>query len=163
MSASNNLPAFIELASTLTGVSPKVVGQAQDAASYFENYTALANANARPQAMDGLMQVYWLNRQKFPAPVVAAMLLSGGLDSGSPYSQFPLSVMTRNMMKLMLLGVWFEPTKMSDPDYVGDIPTALAYSESLIWLIGQAHAVGASKMAYGHWAKPPPPLKGLIG
>lgn len=163
MSASNNLPSFIELAAALTGVSPKIVGQAQDAANYFESYTSLVNSNGRPNAMDALMQVYGMNRLKYPPAVVAAMLLDGGLDNGSPYPPFMFSDMTRNLMKLLLLGVWFEPTKSKDPDYFGEIPTSAAYSESMVWLIGQAHPVGDSKMAYGHWANPPPPLKGLIG
>lgn len=162
MNPSNTLPAFIELSSALTGVSQKIVGQAQSAASYYETYTSLANSNARPLAMDALMRVYWLNRQNYPADVVAAMLLSGGLDSGSAYPVFKLSAMTKNLMKLLLLGVWFEPT-ITDPDYEGEIPTAMIYSESLVWPIAQAHAVGDSKMPYGHWAKVPPPLNKLIG
>lgn len=162
MNASNTLPAFIELSSALTGVSQKIVGQAQSAASYYETYSGLANSHARPNAMDVLMQVYWLNRQKYPADVVAAMLLSGGLDSGSAYPVFKLSAMTKNLMKLLLLGVWFEPTN-TNPDYEGEIPTGLIYSESLVWPIAQAHAVGDSKMRTGDWAKVPPPLNKLIG
>ncbi|WP_378941006.1 hypothetical protein [Mesorhizobium sp. ANAO-SY3R2] len=152
------LQTFIDLISTLTGVSTRVAGQAQAAARYLENYTIAADKVAGTGATDALLSVYAQARRKLPPENAAEKLLGGGLDGTSPDKSWPFSAMARTLMKFVLLGVWYDP-KVAE----GKIPTAASYSEGLAWLIGQAHPVGASKLAYGHWAKPPPPLKDLIG
>lgn len=154
------LQTFIDLISALTGVSARVAGQAQVAAKYLENYTTAADKVAGTGATDALLAIYAQLRKTFPPENAAEKLLSGTLDRSSPDKNWPFSAMARTLMKFVLLGVWYDPRVADDN---GTIPTAASYSEGLVWLIGQAHPVGASKLAYGHWAKPPPSLKDLIG
>lgn len=160
MDPATRLKTFVDLVSALTGVSTRVAGQAQAAARYLENYTTAADTVAGSGATEALLSTYALLRKTLPPKVAAAKLLSGAVDGPSPDKDWPFSAMARTLMKFFLLGVWYDPRIAGDE---GTIPTAVSYSESLVWLIGQAHAVGASKLAYGHWAKLPPPLKDLIG
>lgn len=154
------LQTFIDLISALTGVSIRVAGQAQAAAKYLENYTTEADMVAGTGATDALLTIYAQARRKLPPESAVEKLLGREFDETSPDKVWPFSAMARTLMKFVLLGVWYDPRVTDDG---GRIPTAASYSESLVWLIGQAHPVGASKLAYGHWAKPPPSLKDLIG
>ncbi|MBL0374596.1 hypothetical protein JJB09_21525 [Rhizobium sp. KVB221] len=160
MDSSTRLQTFIDLVSALTGVSARVAGQAEAAAQYLENYTHAADGIAGAGATDALLGVFAAGRQKLPPEKVAKMLFYKELDGSSPDPAWPFSAMTRNLMKFVLLGVWYDPNKPGDD---GTIPTAASYSEGLVWLIAQAHPVGASQLAYGYWANPPPSLKDLIG
>lgn len=154
------LQTFIDLMSALTGVSARVCGQAQMAAHYLENYMAQADAIAGHGSSDLLFGAFQQLRKTLPPHDAAKNLLAGTLDGQSPDKDWPFSEMARTLMKLVLLGVWYDPRIVGDE---GRIRTAAAYSESLVWLIAQAHPVGASKLAYGYWAKVPPALKDLIG
>jgi hypothetical protein len=149
------------MVSALTGVSEKVVGQAQDAAQYLENYTRLADAVAKSGATDALLAIYALARQTLPPDQAAAKLFGGGLDPTSPDPKWPFSAMARTLMKLVLLGVWYHPNSKKPDD--GGIPTAASYSESLVWLIAQAHPVGYALQGHNDWTTTPPPLNQLIG
>lgn len=160
MDQSTRLSAFLEFSSTLTGVSQKVVGEAQQAALYLESYTTLADAVAGSGATDALLQFWKTFQNGMPPIAVAAGLLNGSFDTFSPDKTWPFSAMTKALMKLLLLGVWYDPAK---PDDEGTIAKSALYAEGLVWLIAQANPTGASKLAYGHWANPPPPLKNLIG
>ena len=160
MDQSTRISTFLEFVSTLTGVSQKVVGQAQNAAQYHENFSALADRQTGvPNTFDELLLLYMaLTIHSSPDQAVTT-ILSGSYDSQCPPT-WPFSAQTRSLMNFVLLGTWFNPV---DPTDDGTIVTPSLYSESLVWLIAQAHPVGASKLAYGHWAAPPPPLKSLIG
>jgi len=160
MDPTTRLQIFVDLVSGLTGVSPRVASQAQAAARYLENYMQLADQVAGVGATDALLTIYADVRKSLPPGEAAKKLFLGGLDKTSPDKDWPFSAMARTLMKFVLLGVWYDPKKKDDD---GTIPTAVSYSESLVWLIAQAHPVGASKLAYGYWANPPPPLDKLIG
>jgi hypothetical protein len=160
MDPTTRLQTFIDLVCALTGVSARVANQAEAAAQYLENYTQLADAVAGAGATDALLTIYAQVRKTLPPGEAAEKLFLGGLDGGSPDKDWPFSAMAKTLMKFVLLGVWYDPQKKDDD---GTIPTAVSYSESLVWLIAQAHPVGASKLPYGYWANPPPPLDKLIG
>jgi len=160
MDSSTRLQTFVDLVSALTGVSAGVASQAQAAAQYLENYTQLADLVAGTNATDALLEIYAQVRKTLPPGEAAKKLFHGGLDGGSPDKDWPFSAMAKTLMKFVLLGVWYDPKKKDDD---GTIPTAESYAESLVWLIAQAHPVGASNFAYGYWANPPPPLDKLIG
>lgn len=160
MDPATRLQTFLDMVSALTGVSEKVVGQAQDAAQYLENYTQLADAVAKPGVTDALLAIYALARQTLPPDQAAAKLFGGGLDPTSPDPEWPFSAMAKTLMKLVLLGVWYNP-KNKDDD--GTIVTAASYSESLVWLIAQAHPVGYALLGHNDWTTTPPPLNQLIG
>ena len=151
---------FLEFVSTLTGVSQKVVGQAQNAAHYLENFAALAEKQTGAKnTFDELLMLYAILRSRSTPDQAVTTILSGAYDPKSPPT-WPFSAQTRSLMNFVLLGTWFDPADINDD---GIIVTSALYSESLVWLIAQAHPVGASKLGYGHWAAPPPPLKSLIG
>jgi len=162
MDPTTRLQTFLDMVSALTGVSEKVVGQAQDAAQYLENYTQLADKVAGTGATDALLAIYAVVRKAFPSDQAAAKLLGGGLDGTSPDKAWPFSAMARTLMKLVLLGVWYDPNS-KNPDDDGAIPTAASYSESLVWLIAQAHPVGYALQGHNDWTTTPPPLNQLIG
>ena len=160
MDQSARSATFLEFVSTLTGVSQKVVGQAQTAAQYLENFSTLADKQTGVQkTIDELLVLYAILRTRSSPDQAAATILSGAYDSKSPPT-WPFSTQTRSLMNFVLLGTWFDPANSDDE---GTIVTPALYSESLVWLIAQAHPVGASKLAYGHWAAPPPSLQSLIG
>ncbi len=160
MNLSAPMPNFLEFASTLTGVSQKVVGQAEQTAAFLETYAKLADAASGPSTTQLMLTLYFQERKSFSADQVAQAFLMGGYDAQSPNPKWPFSLLVRNLMKFLLLGVWYDPTVTNDE---GMIPTDAVYSQSLIWLVAQAQPTGASKLAYGHWANPPPPLNKLIG
>jgi hypothetical protein len=160
MNPAKRLTLFISLASALTGVSERVVTEAQQAAPYLDTFTTLADGVAGSGATDILLRFWEMSIQPLPPDQAAEALLDGRGDAFSPDPQWPFSAMARSLMKLLLLGVWYVPGQTDDE---GTIETAALYSESLVWLIAQANPTGASKLAYGHWADPPPPLNTLIG
>ncbi len=160
MDQSARLSSFLEFASTLTGVSQKVVGQAQTAAQYLENFSALSDKQTGvAKSFDELLILYSFVRSRMTPDQAVTAILAGTYDP-TPSVPWPFSAQTRSLMNFMLLGTWFDPLNTFDD---GTIVTSALYSESLVWLIAQAHPVGSSKLAYGHWAAPPPPLKSLIG
>lgn len=152
---------FLTLVSDLTGVSQKIVGQAEAAASYLAHFSGVADKVAGPGATAALVSAYANLRSTMQPQKAAAALLGGALDGASPDPKWPFSAMARSLMKVVLLGLWIDPTVPLPND--GVILTAALYSESLVWLIAQAHPVGVSKLAYGYWASPPPSLNDLIG
>ena len=154
------MPSYREFASTLTGVSQKVVGQAEQLASYLVAYAKLADGVSGPNTTLMMLNIYMQQRQQFTADQVVQAFLNKQFDGQSPNPIWPFSLLVRNLMKFLLLGVWYDPTMKDDE---GTIPTDAIYAQSLIWLIAQAQPTGASKLAYGHWANPPPPLNKLIG
>lgn len=160
MDFTTQMPSYLEFASTLTGVSQKVVGQAELLGSYLQNYAKFADAASGPNTTFAVLNLYMMQRQQLSADQVVQYFINGKYDSLSPNSTWPFSLLVRNLNKFLLLGVWYDPTK---PDDEGTIPTDAIYAQSLIWLIAQAQPTGASKLAYGHWADPPPPLNKLIG
>lgn len=161
MNQDANPADFVALVSDLTGVSQKIVGQAEAAASYLAQFTGVADKIAGAGATAALVAAYATLRAGLPPEKAVAALLDGALDPKSPCPNWPFSAMARSLMKLVLLGLWIDPTVPPPND--GVIPTAALYSESLVWLIAQAHPVGASKLAFGYWASPPPSLSDLIG
>jgi hypothetical protein len=152
---------FLNLVSALTGVSTRIVGQANDAAAYLDQFTRAADKVAGQGATAALILVFANALTKMQPDTAAQDLLAGNWDRSSPDPRWPYSAMAKCLMKFVLLGLWVDPTAPQPNE--GIIPTAASYSESLVWLIAQAHPVGASKMSYGHWAGPPPSLKSLIG
>jgi hypothetical protein len=154
------MPSYLEFASTLTGVSQKVVGQAEQLGSYLQAYAKFVDAASGPNTTFALLNFYMKQRQILSTDQVVQNFIDGNYDGQSPNPTWPYSLLVRNLTKFLLLGVWYDPTK---PDDEGTIPTDAIYAQSLIWLIAQAQPTGASKLAYGHWAKPPPPLNALIG
>jgi hypothetical protein len=160
MTPEKRLGLFLSLGAALTGISEKVVGEAQQAAPYLDTFTTFADGVAGAGATDILLRFWDMSLHPLPPDQAAAAILDGRGDSFSPDPNWPFSAMAKSLMKLLLLGVWYVPGQTDDE---GSIETAALYSESLVWLIAQTNPAGASKLAYGHWADPPPPLNKLIG
>ena len=70
-----------------------------------------------------------------------------------------LGPVARSIMKLWLLGSWYDP---ANPSRAVNVVSAQAYKESLVWKVMQSHPMGYSMFTYGYWAKPPPPLNQFI-
>lgn len=162
MDQTTRLTIFLEFAATLVGVSQKVVSQAEDAAQYLEHFATMANQfPTRQGSVDDLLLLYAGVRSTMSPDQAVAAILSGAYDGPTKGPKdWKFSAMSRSLMNFLLLGMWFNP---NDPTDEGMIMTSSLYSEGLVWLIAQAQPVGASKLRYGHWAKPPPPLNTLIG
>jgi hypothetical protein len=160
MDFSAQLPTYLEFASELTGVSQKVVEQAEQGASFLQQYANMADAAAGAGTTQKLLTLYFQQRQLLTAEQVVQSFLDKTYDKQSPNPTWPYSLLVRNLAKFLLLGVWFDPT---NPDDEGTTPTSAIYAQGLVWLVAQAQPTGVSKLAYGHWANPPPPLKQLIG
>ena len=70
-----------------------------------------------------------------------------------------LGFVARSIMKMWLLGSWYNPANSSQ---AVNVVSAQAYKESLVWKIMQSHPMGYSMFTFGYWAKPPPPLSQFI-
>ena len=117
MDQSARLSAFLDLASALTGVSQKVVAQAEAAAGYLANYTSFADAYAAKSATDAMLIMYSYARSTMPPDQAAAAMLGGTYDGRSPDPNWPFSAMARTLLSFVLLGIWFKP---DDPTDEGD-------------------------------------------
>jgi hypothetical protein len=66
-----------------------------------------------------------------------------------------LGPIARSIIKLWLLGAWYNPLK---PSAAVKVVSAQAYKESLVWRVMQAHPMGYSMFDFGYWAQDPPAL-----
>ncbi len=81
------------------------------------------------------------------------------MDVASLLADPTLGPIGRSIIKLWLLGAWYEPL---NPSSAVKVVSSQAYKESLVWKLMQAHPMGYSMFTFGHWAEPPPPLDDFV-
>lgn len=145
-----NLQDFIKLSAALTGLAAKLLAPTIDPINLPPLFFATAQKGMGTVAFDKLLKLYASIKDQPPAQIASAVL-------GSPDPQIAQGA--RSIMKLWLLGSWYQPDNQDNVHVVSD----QAYKESWAWKIAQSHPMGYSQYHFGYWAEEPPTLEQFTG
>lgn len=140
------LPVFVPLSSALTGVAASQLKPQIDPIGIAEQYLAILTAKVNAALLTKLAAAF--NNPADPKAAAAAILATPDLGP-----------VARSIIKLWLLGSWYDPAK---PAEAVQVVSAQAYKESLVWRIMQSHPMGYSMFTFGYWAEQPPALSQFI-
>jgi hypothetical protein len=146
MNTTLTLPIFVGLSSALTGVAASQLKPKIDPIDIAGQYFATLTGHVAAPVLTNLATTF----QAASTPVAGATAV---------LADPVLGPVARSIMKLWLLGSWYEPAK---PTQAVNVVSAQAYKESLVWKVMQSHPMGYSMFTYGYWAKPPPALDQFI-
>ncbi len=135
-----DLDRFVRLSSALTGVDASQLKPAIDPIGIAEQYLQTLKQSISPSLLQTLLST-------LPATSDAAV------DVTSLLSDPTLGPIGRSIIKLWLLGSWYDPL---NPSSAVKVVSAQAYKESLVWKVMQAHPMGYSMFSFGYWAEEPP-------
>ena len=144
--SSFTLSVFVDLSSALTGVAASQLKPEIDPIDIAGQYFATLTGHVALSTLTNLATRF----QAAGNPVAGATAV---------LADPVLGPVARSMMKLWLLGVWYDPAK---PTQAVNVVSAQAYKESLVWKVMQSHPMGYSMFTYGYWAKQPPALDQFI-
>ena len=140
------LDRFVLLSSALTGIDAAQLKPELDPIGIADQYLQTLKESIDPSILETLLATV-------PAtpgdPVDVEALL------GDPI----LGLIGRSILKLWLLGAWYNPL---NPSIAIKVVSSQAYKESLVWKAMQAHPMGYSMFSFGYWAEEPPPLDQFI-
>ncbi|WP_414154973.1 sorbitol dehydrogenase [Pseudomonas sp. BNK-43-a] len=152
-----NLQNFIDLSALLTGLSSDHLAPSDDPVNLPPVFFATAQSGMGAAAFSHLLELF-VSLKGRPEKEIAAAILD---RKDSPIAQG-----ARSIMKLWLLGSWYQPYDLKDAQKTkGDIHVVSdqAYKESWAWKIAQAHPMGYSQYHFGYWAEQPPTLEQFTG
>lgn len=152
-----NLQNFVDLSSALTGLASSKLAPAIDPINLPPVFFDTAQKGLGAAVLSSLLEQYaTLKGEGKTADQIAAAVLA------TPNSQTAQGA--RSIMKLWLLGVWYQPYDQGD-QHKGDqhVVSDQAYKESWAWSIAQAHPMGYSQFHFGYWAEQPPGLEAFTG
>ncbi|SCZ46068.1 MULTISPECIES: sorbitol dehydrogenase [unclassified Pseudomonas] len=158
---SSDLDNFVGLSSALTGIPTDRLAPAIDQVGLPPIFLAFITPRITPEVLNTLLTQYaTLAANNVPPDQIAkAVLMDGSRPAVTQAAQA-----ARSIMKLWLLGVWYQPYatgnyKSTDSTVVSD----QAYIQSWAWKIAQAHPMGYSEMFFGYWNTTPPSLEDYTG
>lgn len=158
---SSDLDNFVGLSSALTGIPADRLAPAIDQVGLPPIFLEFITPRITPDVLNALLTQYaTLAADHVPPDQIAqAVLMNGSRPAVTQAAQA-----ARSIMKLWLLGVWYQPYaagsfKSTDSTVVSD----QAYIQSWAWKIAQAHPMGYSEMFFGYWNSPPPSLEDYTG
>lgn len=158
---SSDLDNFVGLSSALTGIPTDRLAPAIDQVGLPPTFLAFITPRITAGVLDTLLTQYaTLAADNVPPDQIAeAVLMDGSRPAVTQAAQA-----ARSIMKLWLLGVWYQPYatgsyKPTDSTVVSD----QAYIQSWAWKIAQAHPMGYSEMFFGYWNETPPSLEDYTG
>lgn len=158
---SSDLDNFVGLSSALTGIPTDRLAPAIDQVGLPPIFLEFITPRITPEVLNALLTQYaTLAADHVPPDQIAqAVLMSGSRPAVTQTAQA-----ARSIMKLWLLGVWYQPYaagsyKSTDSTVVSD----QAYIQSWAWKIAQAHPMGYSEMFFGYWNSTPPSLEDYTG
>lgn len=140
------LTVFVALSSALTGVNAAQLKPAIDPIGIADQYMTVLTANVGATTLSQLANAFL----SAPNPNQAAIAI---------LADPVLGPVARSIMKVWLLGTWYNPAQ---PSQAVKVVSAQAYKESLVWKVMQSHPMGYSMFTFGYWAKPPPALNQFI-
>jgi hypothetical protein len=140
--APTDLDRFVRLSSALTGVDAAQLNPQIDPIGIADQYLQILQQSIEPDTLQSLLAAV-------PAESGAAV------DVGPLLEDTTLGPIARSIIKLWLLGSWYEPR---NPSTAVKVVSSQAYKESLIWKVMQAHPMGYSMFSFGYWAEEPPAL-----
>jgi hypothetical protein len=137
-----DLDRFVRLSSALTGVDASQLKPQIDPIGIADQYLQVLQQSIEPDILQSLL---------------AAVPTSDGplVDVESLLNNSTLGPISRSIIKLWLLGAWYEPL---NPSTAVKVVSSQAYKESLIWKVMQSHPMGYSMFSFGYWAEEPPAL-----
>lgn len=146
VSTASNVPTdldrFVRLSSALTGVAATQLKPALDPIGIADQYLATLRRSIDPKILQSLLAAV-------PEAPVATIDVAYLLDDPT------LGPIARSIIKLWLLGSWYDPL---NPSSAVRVVSAQAYKESLVWRVMQSHPMGYSMFSFGYWAEEPPAL-----
>ncbi|MNO96998.1 hypothetical protein D3C76_886910 [compost metagenome] len=151
---SSNLDNFVGLSSALIGISADRLAPQIDFLDY-------VTARVPSDVLNALLTQYaTLAADHVPSDQIAQQILKFNMQPTIPHTV----LLARSIMKLWLLGVWYQPFDMApfkkdDSAVVSD----QAYVNSWAWKIAQAHPMGYSESFFGYWNSAPSSLEDLTG
>ncbi|MBT2341000.1 MULTISPECIES: sorbitol dehydrogenase [Pseudomonas] len=158
---SSDLDNFVGLSSALTGIPTDRLAPAIDQVGLPPTFLAFITSRITPDVLNTLLTQYaTLAADHVPPDKIAqAVLMDGSRPAVTQTAQA-----ARSIMKLWLLGVWYQPYatgsyQSTDSTVVSD----QAYIQSWAWKIAQAHPMGYSEMFFGYWNTTPPSLEDYTG
>lgn len=137
---------FVALSSALIGVSTSQLSPPLDPIGIADQYFEILTKRLDPSTLAALAGA-------FPSGFEPSTAAAAALDDEQVGST------CRSIMKLWLLGTWFQP---DDPQQPPEVVSSQAYKESLIWKAMQSHPMGYSMFPFGYWEKSPPALDQFI-
>ncbi|WP_260963262.1 sorbitol dehydrogenase [Pseudomonas citri] len=158
---SSDLDNFVGLSSALTGIPTDRLAPPIDQVGLPPLFLEFVTPRITPEVLNGLLTQYaTLAADHVPPDQIAQTILMDG--SRPAVTQAALAA--RSIMKLWLLGVWYQPYaagsyQSTDSMVVSD----QAYIQSWAWKIAQAHPMGYSEMFFGYWNTTPPSLEDYTG
>jgi hypothetical protein len=136
------LDRFVRLSSALTGLDASQLKPELDPIGIADQYLQTLKEFIDPKILQALLATVPSTPGE---PVDVAALLD----------QSVLGLIGRSILKLWLLGAWYNPL---NPSSAVKVVSSQAYKESLVWKAMQAHPMGYSMFSFGDWAEEPPPL-----
>lgn len=137
-----DLDRFVRLSSALTGVDASQLKPALDPVGIADQYLQTLDQSIDQSTLQSLLAAV-------PATPGAAV------DVASLLADPTLGPIGRSIIKLWLLGSWYDPT---NPSSAVKVVSSQAYKESLVWKVMQSHPMGYSMFSFGYWAEEPPAL-----
>jgi hypothetical protein len=158
---SSDLDNFVGLSSALIGISTDRLAPEIDQVGLPATFLAFITPRITPAVLNALLTQYATLTADHVAPdqIAQAVLMDGSRPAITQPAQA-----ARSIMKLWLLGVWYQPYVVggyasTDQTVVSD----QAYIQSWAWKIAQAHPMGYSEMFFGYWNTTPPSLEDYTG
>jgi hypothetical protein len=136
------LDRFVRLSSALTGLDASQLKPELDPIGIADQYLQTLKDFIDPKILEALL-----------ATVPAT---SGEpVDVNALLADPTLGPIGRSILKLWLLGAWYNPL---NPSSAIKVVSSQTYKESLVWKAMQSHPMGYSMFSYGYWAEEPPAL-----
>ncbi|KQW29871.1 MULTISPECIES: hypothetical protein [Pseudomonas] len=158
---SSNLDNFVGLSSALIGISTDRLAPQIDPVGLPPIFLDYVTARVPSDVLNALLTQYsTLVADHVPPDQIAQQILKFNMQPTIPHTVLA----ARSIMKLWLLGVWYQPFDMApfkkdDSAVVSD----QAYIHSWAWKIAQAHPMGYSESFFGYWNSAPSSLEDLTG
>ncbi|PKM29803.1 MAG: sorbitol dehydrogenase [Gammaproteobacteria bacterium HGW-Gammaproteobacteria-11] len=153
----SNQQDFNAMSSALTGIPEDKLAPEIDPIGLPPVFLQVCETGMGSAAFNALLTQYRSAKAAGQTPdQIAASLLA---DTSSQTAQG-----ARSLMKLWLLGVWYQPYDLNGVAQASQrVVSDQAYKESWAWRIAQAHPMGYSQLHFGYWASEPPPLSAFVG
>jgi hypothetical protein len=158
---STDLENFTGLSVVLTGINQELLAPSVDPIGLPTTFLDFIGPRLGQSVLGALLAQYasLAAEQQTPAQIGSAILMQNGQPAPTQTAQA-----ARAIMKLWLLGVWYQPYAQDD-FAVGEqtVVSDEAYTQSWAWRIAQAHPMGYSEFSFGYWNSPPPSLEDFTG
>lgn|SRR3546814_746473 len=158
---SSDLENFVGLSSVLTGISTERLAPEIDQVGLPPLFLEFITPRITPDVLNTLLTQYanLAGDNQSPDQIAQAVLMDGALPADTQTAKA-----ARSIMKLWLLGVWYQPYdaasfKKDEQTVVSD----QAYINGWAWKAAQAHPMGYSEMFFGYWNTTPPSLEDYTG